>query len=245
MDLTHVSKRLKTSLMGWKARHLVVIFLGAIGVYVFLESRAQWSEMHRWNRAIGDVSLVMIAVSMAIGPLSRLFRTFAPYLPYRREFGIWGAVLAIVHTIIILAGWVEWDLIRLFGFEFHPDGYYVMAKHGLGLANAIGIVAAFYGLILAVTSSDFSQRLLGGPVWKYLQQSSYVLWMLIVLHTGYFLFLNFLDFHRPTPEPNWAQTPFLGLIAVVFLLQTAAFVKTWRSRFAVRPSGKSTQKVKM
>ena len=191
--------------------------------------------MHRWNRALGDMSVVLIAISMAIGPLARLSGIFRKAIPWRREIGIYGVLLAVAHTVVILAGWVQWDLIRLFGYELHPaTGVYVMLQHGFGLANVIGIVALVYGLVLAFASNDWSQRVLSGPVWKFLQQSAYVLWMLIVIHTAYFLYLHFQDFHRSMPDPNWAQLPFAGLILFVSLLQFAAFVKTWRSKRSSR-----------
>lgn len=216
---------------GWKTRHLVVLLIAGLGTYAFMESRAQWSEMHRWNRAVGDMSVVLLAVSLAIGPLARLWSAFRNAIPWRREFGIYGVLLAVIHTVIILAGWVEWDLIRLFGYEIHPQtGLYVMLKHGFGLGNGIGIIALVYGMILALSSNNWSQRLLSGPVWKFLQQSSYVLWMLIIIHTAYFLYLNFQDFHRRVPDPNWAQIPFVGLVLFVTLLQFLAFVKTWRAK---------------
>ena len=216
---------------GWKARHLLVLLAGGLGAYAFMESRAQWSEMHRWNRAVGDMSLVLIALSMAIGPLARLWPVFRTAIPWRRELGLYGVLLAVAHTVIILGGWVEWDLIRLFGYELHPvTGVYVMLQHGFGLANVIGIVGLLYGIVIALVSNDWSQRLLTGPVWKFLQQGAYVLWVLIIVHTAYFLYFHFQDFHRNVPDPNWAQIPFAGLVALVTLLQFAAFLKTWRSK---------------
>ncbi len=216
---------------GAMARHAAVLAVAGLGTYAFLESRAEWSDMHRWNRALGDMSLVLIALSMAAGPLARLWAGMRWALPWRRELGIHGVVLAVIHTLIILSGWVEWNLIRLFGFELHPvTGVYVMLQQGFGLANVIGIVGLVYGAVLALASNDWSQRLLGGSAWKFLQQGAYVLWMLLVLHTAYFLYLHFLDFHRPLPAANWAQLPFAGLVTAVTLLQLAAFVKTWRGR---------------
>jgi len=216
---------------GWKTRHLVVLILAALGTYAFLESRTEWSAMHRWNRAVGDMSLVLVAFSMAIGPLARLLAVCRTAIPWRRELGIHGVLLAIVHTVIILVAWVEWDLMRLFGYELYPQvDVYVMVQHGFGLANVIGILALVYGIVLALVSNDWSQRLLSGSVWKFVQQSAYVLWMLIVIHTAYFLYLHFQDFHRNLPDPNWAQIPFAGLVAVITLLQLAAFLKTWRSK---------------
>ena len=215
---------------GWISRHLLVLLIAALGTYAFYESRSEWSAMHRWNRAVGDMSVVLVAMSMAIGPLSRLVRSFRYLIPMRRELGIYGVLLAIAHTIIILAAWVEWDLIKIFGYVLHPSGRYVMLLHGFGLANIIGIIALVYGLGLALTSSDLAQRLLGGPTWKFFQQGAYVLWMLIVLHTAYFLYINFQDFHRKVPDPNWAQIPFAGLVTIIVVLQLAAFIQTWRVR---------------
>jgi len=214
----------------WKTRHLIVLLLAVLGTYLFLVSRAEWSPMHRWNRALGDMSLVLVAISMSIGPASRLMPRFRSLIPLRRELGIHGVMLGIAHTVIILAGWVEWDLIRLFGYQLHPSGVYIMLQHGFGLANVIGILALVYGIVLALSSSNWCQRKLGGTVWKFLQQSAYVLWMLIVVHTAYFMYLHFQDFHRRVPDPNWAQIPFAVLVSIVVILQLAAFLKTWKLR---------------
>lgn len=215
----------------WWTRHLAVLAVALAGTYLFQESRAQWSEMHRWNRAFGDMSLLLVCLAMAVGPLARLWPRLALLLPWRRELGIYGVLLAIVHTAFILVGWIEWDFLRLFGYEIHPQtGLYVMVQQGFALANIVGLVALLYASILAASSNDASMRLFGGSVWKFLQQGAYVLWILILLHTGYFLYLHFLSFHRPLPEPNWAQWPFVWLVLATAALQTAAFLKTWRTR---------------
>lgn len=217
----------------WLYRHAVVFLLAAWLLYLFLVSRNEWSAMHRWNRAFGDVSFVLIAAAMVVGPLSRLSRrpVFRRLLAYRRELGIYAVASAVIHTVIILLGWVELDLVRLFGFEFHPQlQRYVMVQHGFALANIVGLAALGYGLMLAFTSNNFSQRVLGASVWKFIQQATYVLWALTVAHTLYFLFLHFLDFHRRTPDPNWAQWPFVVLTVSVLLLQWYATWVTWQQK---------------
>lgn len=219
----------------WWQRHLAVILLSALGTGLVLYSRNEWSPMHRWNRAVGDMSLVLVALAMAIGPMSRLWRACLRFLPYRRELGIYAIVLAAVHTAIILFGWVSLDLMRLAGFEFHPGlQRYVMVNHGFALANLVGLVALLYGIVLAVTSNDRSLRWLGNSVWKFVQQGTYILWWLTVLHTAYFLFVHFLDYHRQTPEPNWAQWPFVALVGSVVALQFAASTVTWRKSYQRR-----------
>ena len=212
-------------------RHLGGIILAALVVYLFSEARSEWSPMHKWNRAFGNASLVLVALAMAIGPLSRLWARATPLLPWRREFGIWAVVAGGVHTVVILSGWIEWELPRLFGLMLHPGlGEYVMVEKGFGLGNLIGIAALLYGIVLAMTSNDLSQRVLGLPIWKFIQQGAYVLWALIVAHTAYFLYIHFLDFHRQTPEPNILQWPFAVLVGMVLSLQIAASWRTWRLR---------------
>lgn len=212
-------------------RHLLAFLLAVFLVLVFGVVHENWSPMHRWNKATADASLVLLTITMAIGPAARLWPSLRRLIVLRRELGIYAVLLALVHTLIILEGWVVWDLAALVGFAFHPElGGYVMVQHGFGLANLIGILALGYGLVLAATSSDRAVRLLGGPVWKFVQSGAYVLWALVVVHTAYFLFMHCLDFHRPLPSPNPLRWPFVGIVILVLLLRVAASVRTWRQK---------------
>ena len=217
-----------THKMWWK-RHVLVIAFATAATMIFFLSRAEWSAMHRWNRAVGDVSLIFVATAMALGPLSRLRHKTTRFLPYRREFGIYAVLLALIHLLIILIGWINLDFMRLIGFEFHPGlQRYVMSQHGFGLANLVGVLALIYGAVLAITSNEFSIRVLGLYVWKFIQRGTYVLWWLSVVHVGYFLFMHFLHYHVQPRDPNWFKWPFVGLVGIVMFLQIAAFLTTWR-----------------
>lgn len=208
-------------------RHGLMALLSAAFVLIFAAIHGEWSPMHRWNRALADASLVLVALSMGLGPLARLLRPAVLVLPYRRKSGIYGCLLALAHAAIILVGWVEWDLMRLFGFEWHPELLsYVMFQHGFGLANAIGIAALLLAVLLATTSSDVAMRRLGVSGWKFLQMGVLPLWWLSVAHVAYFLFMHFLSFHRATPEPNPLQYWFVGLVVLVLGLRLAAYLKT-------------------
>jgi len=168
---------------------------------------------------------------MTLGALPRLYRPSAKLLPWRRELGIYSVGLAVVHTVIILEGWVQWDFFRLFGFEYHPvDLQYVMLQQGFGFANAIGILALGIGFILLLTSSDRAVRLLGANSWKTIQMTALVFWALVVVHTAYFLYAHFLSFHRPIPETNPLQIPFAAVVVSVFVIRTAAFFATIHRR---------------
>lgn len=212
-------------------RHILSVIVAGLLVYAFGAVHGHWIDMHRWNKATADASLVLLTLTMAVGPAARLLPSLRRLLPLRREFGVYAVLLALVHTVIILDGWVEWDLFRLAGLVVHPDlGRYVMIEHGFGLANFIGIAALGYGFILMITSNDRTVRFLSGPVWKFVQSAAYVLWALVVVHTAYFLFMHFVDFHRPLPSPNPLRWGFVALVLFVLLLRCAASIQNWLQR---------------
>ena len=210
-------------------RHGVVVVLSALLIWAFSLVHGQWHPMHRWNRAFGDVALVLLAITMVLGPVSVLLQRFRSALLWRRQFGIWSMLLALVHLVIILDGWVEWDLIRLFGYDFVPQfGRYVLHQHGFGLGNSLGLLALVFGLLLLVTSNDSSVRRLTLPVWQHLHKGAMVFWWLVVAHVAYFLFMHFLDVRRPMLEPNPLQWPFVMLVLGVTGLRIVAFIAVWR-----------------
>lgn len=221
-------------------RHILILTFSALLVYFFGKVHGNWADMHQWNKATADASLVLLAMTLAIGPAARLIPSARKFLPFRREFGVYSVLWAVVHTVIILSGWVEWDMARLMGWTFHPRlGRYVMNQHGFGLANLIGVLALAYGLILMITSNDKSVRLLSGPTWKFLQRGAYVLWILVAVHTSYFLFMHFVHFHRPLPAPNMLRWPFVVLVLAIFGLRWAATIQTWlmsRQKFNAEPA---------
>ena len=233
------SRAFNTSSDSPAIRHIAVVAVAVVIVLAFAAVHGQWSPMHRWNRAFGDASLVLVALSMGIGPLARLVRPTVRLLRFRRELGIYGCLMAIVHITIILVGWVQWDLMRFFCFEWHPQLQgYVMVQQGFGLANGIGLAAVFLACILALTSNDLSQRRLGASAWKFLQMGVLPLWWLTVAHVAYFLFLHFMSFHRETPAPNPLQIWFVGLVIVVLGLRSSAYLRTARAKQAAPKSEK-------
>ena len=225
-------------------RHVVIGLTGLAFWSVFWFTRLEWDpEMRLW-RATGDASLLLLIGALALGPLAKLWPAFRTLLPWRRETGIWFGILACVHTLLILHGWVRWDAARFFGYEFIPElGRTARMEPGFGLANLIGLVAVVWALVLTATSSDWAINKLGPSAWKWLQYGAYSIFYLVALHTFYFLFQHYtLSFHRDPPEPNWFRGPFLGLVLAVPVLQTAAFVKTVRRRRgAAEPGTASTE----
>lgn len=214
-------------------RNALVAVVAAALVTLFWVTRMDWdAEMRTW-RAFGDASIMLLFGSLVLGPAARLWRRVAPLLPWRRELGIWFTVTAVVHTVLVLVGWVQWNLGRLMGYEFIPQlGRTARLEPGFGLANLLGLVALVWALVLAATSSNRAVRLVGSSAWKWMHQGAHVIFYLAVLHAAYFLYIHYTEsFHRATPpDPNWFRWPLLILGLVIASLQWAAFVKTVRRR---------------
>lgn len=217
---------------GAAVRHALVVAVAASLLLAFWGSRPEWSpEMRLW-RAVGDAAVVLLLVSLAIGPLARLSGPAGRLMAWRRQIGIWAAVLASAHSLLIVDGWAQWSVRRFLGYELVPQlGREARMEPGFGLANLVGLVALAWLLILLATSSDRALRFLGPAGWKWVHHGSYVTFYLVLLHSIYFLFIHYtVSFHRaPAPE-NWFRWPLLLMGLVVLGLQWVAFWQTMRRR---------------
>lgn len=217
---------LRTNLL---LRHLIVGAIAATLTYLFWLSRPEWDPEMRFWRAVGDGSFMLLFFTLAIGPVVKLWPLAGRLIPWRREMGIWYGLLAVGHTILIFDGWIRWDFMRFFGYEFVPQfERYARLEPGFGLSNAIGLIAIVGTLALVATSSNWAVNLLGASAWKWLQYGAYAVFYLVALHTFYFLFIHYTaSFHRPIPgDPNWFRYPFLAFALAIPILQTSAFAKT-------------------
>ena len=216
-------------------RHAVVAGFAVAVSLPFWLGRLDWDpEMRLW-RAIGDGSFMLLFLTLFLGPASRHWRPMVRLLPWRREFGIWFAVLALVHTLLVLDGWVRWDWMRFFGYEFVAQlGRQARLEPGFGLSNLMGIVAAAVALPLMFTSSNWAVKRLGSRSWKWLHYGAYTVFYLVALHSLYFLFMHYTQsFHRQVPaSPNWFRYPFLLMATLVIAIQISAFFVTLRGRAA-------------
>lgn len=210
-------------------RHLVVAMGSAALVGLFWLTRPGWvAEMRLW-KAVGDAAYVLLVVSLTLGPLAKLAPMARRLLRWRRPTGIWFAITAGLHGVLILNGWARWSLRRFLGYEFIPQlGREARLEPGFGLANLIGSVALLLALVLAATSSDWALRRLGRPAWTWLHRLAQTILVLSLLHGSYFLFIHFTaSFHKlPPPDPDWFRLPFIAVGLGVVGLQAVAFVRT-------------------
>lgn len=206
-------------------RHVFVACAALVIGSLFWWARPDWdAEMRLW-KAVGDTAYVLLLATMAVGPLARLARPARSWLRWRRQLGIWFALTATLHAVLVLNGWARWGLRRFLGYEFVPQlGREVRLEPGFGLANLVGAAALVLGLILAATSSDRALRALGRPAWTWLHRLAQTVLILSVLHGAYFLFIHYTEsFHKVPPPLDWFRMPFLLAGLAVIALEVVAF----------------------
>ena len=233
-------------------RHLFIGGLGLFLVYLFYLSYGawgvkfalwpDWSVAHPFWRAWAHAAFIFLFLVLIIGPLAKLWPWFARFIPWRRELGIWFAILSAGHGYAILDRWALWDIQRFFGLEYiEALGGYAMFRPEVGIMNMMALIIFPMAVLLAVTSSDRAVNFLGISSWKWLHNSLvHVIFYTAVLRWvlyGFFFFQPTLPDLRIYPEV-WFLYPALVMALVTVILQTAAFIKTvFLQRFAVEAQG--------
>jgi nitrite reductase/ring-hydroxylating ferredoxin subunit/DMSO/TMAO reductase YedYZ heme-binding membrane subunit len=133
-------------------------------------------------RASGTCAIVLLHFILAIGPLARLDRRFAPLLYNRRHMGVTMFFLALLHgalSILFYGG---------FGVR-NPVSAMVGGYDSFGSISGfpfevLGFVALLILFLMAATSHDFWLKNLTPAVWKALHMGVYVAYALLVLHVA-------------------------------------------------------------
>lgn len=131
----------------------------------------------------GDVALVLLAVTLLIGPANLLLHRRNPVNTYmRRDVGTWTAIWSVVHVIVSLQGHGG----GAFGFVdyFVVDGRPLTNSFGWG--NWTGLAATVIVVLLLVLSTDRYLRELKAKLWKDVQRLTYTLFALVVLHAVFY-----------------------------------------------------------
>lgn len=165
-------------------------------------------------RALGDTGFILLNIILAIGPLARLNRCFLPLLYNRRHMGVSFFVIVLAHGIFALF-WYH-------GFGVQDPITSVFTSQGTLETvsdypfQPLGFVALLIFFLMAATSHDFWNAVLGPKFWKSLHMLVYAGYALVLLH----LALGALQ-AEPSHVPNWV--PFASLAWVGGLHLTSMF----------------------
>ena len=200
------------------AHHLPLLLLSAVSVAALYFTRPYPDVITRITFATAYPALILLAVTLLIGPWNVLQKRRNPVSSdLRRDIAIWAGVLSVVHAAI--------------GQNMHLRGrpwlYYIYAAREhhhafplrldlFGFSNYTGAVSTLIVIALLAMSNDYSLRALGTPRWKQLQRWNYAAFALAAAHTiGYQI-------------PQKAGTAFhwtAGIcIAITVAMQAAGFI---------------------
>jgi sulfoxide reductase heme-binding subunit YedZ len=167
-----------------RIRHNVVIMVAglvvglAIGVlFPSKELRAHISV------ATAYVSLGLVALSLMLGPLNLIRNSPNPLSnDLRRDLGIWGAIVGLVHVGIGLTVHFQGRMYLYFLPPPEWGAIIPIRTDAFGGANYLGAVAGLVLLVLLTLSNDKALHRLGAIKWKRWQQLNYVAGVTILLH---------------------------------------------------------------
>lgn len=164
-------------------RHIALAGLSLILVGAIYGLLAPGGTLYRLSMATAYTGLILIAITLSIGPVNLLRNGRNPVSSYlRRDIGIWAGIVSIAHVI--------------FGLQRHLGGRFWLyfldrprSGQGLsirmdafGVSNHAGLVATLLIAILLACSNDLSIGRLGIARWKAIQRLNYLLLPLIAGH---------------------------------------------------------------
>ncbi len=163
--------------------HVALFLFSITGCYLWHLYTLRDDLFYILTIGFGYVCLVLLVISLVIGPIKLLWQRRNPVNIYlRRDVGIWSGITGCLHVLFAFLSRRGGIFIEYF-FRLMPDGGLTPLLNHTGIANYIGAIATILLVLLLMTSADFALRRLKGRRWKALQRLNYVLFVLAVFHT--------------------------------------------------------------
>lgn len=213
------------------------------GVYLwirqgyFFDAPVYNGPLYLPNKALGSAAVVLIALSFLAGPITRFFDRFDTWLQYRKEIGIVGGFLAILHGIITAF--------------FIPERFHLSELFAPGNTLVVysGLLGAIVLALLTLISLRYFIDTLGGSHWWLLQRWGL---RLVVLATA----LHVLPMKWKSWE-NWFVVPGIvlpdvahpGMVPVSLLVMIFLFwviiIRTYETIALFRSAGIVTKEISL
>jgi sulfoxide reductase heme-binding subunit YedZ len=219
--------RFKVSYDLWLAA-IIAAFLGGFLLAGMIGTPAgeSFHPVQAVMRATGACAFFLLSLTLAIGPLARMTRAAAPLLYNRRHLGVSTFLVALVHAALATAWY--------FGFsKLNPALALFIVRPWSVTASGVpfellGLAALVILLLLAATSHDYWQKVLGALGWKRLHMAVYAAYGLVVGHVAFGALLA-----QPMGIYPRLVMGAAGLVAGLHL--AAAALEAWREGRAGRP----------
>jgi len=118
---------------------------------------------------------LFLAFALLMGPWKIFRGVHNPISTYvRRDFGIWAAVFATLHTIVALQIYPEVSFWNFFLFQANDNSVASIRLDNFGIANYLGLISTVVLLFLLCLSSNYALKALQAKRWKALQRCVYL-----------------------------------------------------------------------
>ena len=131
-------------------------------------------------RALGACALALLTLILTIGPLARLSPRFLPLLYNRRHLGVACFGLALAHATLVIVWYHGFSDVDPFVSLLASNPRYDSIQ-GFPF-ESLGVIALLILFVMASTSHDFWNSLLGPNMWKALHMLVYWAFVLLVAH---------------------------------------------------------------
>lgn len=163
--------------------HLVLLGLSVVAVWLAQQYAPRAEAAYLFSLAFGYLSVILIALTLLIGPLNLLRQRRNPVnINLRRDVGIWAGITGCLHVVFALQLHAQGQILYYF-FQPGEDGTIRPLLTRFGISNYFGAAATVILVALLLTSNMLSLRRLKGKRWKALQRLNYVLAVLALIHT--------------------------------------------------------------
>ena len=164
-------------------RHIILFLASIVTGATFYFSLASKGPLFWLSMATAYASLVLLALSLTIGPWNKLRGRPNPVSGYlRRDIGIWAGVLGIAHVVAGLQVHFRGKMWLYFLPPADATYTFPLRIDAFGLTNYAGLGATLILLLLLSLSNNASLRSLGASRWKSLQRWNYAGALLVVAH---------------------------------------------------------------
>lgn len=140
----------------------------------------QASEVQLVIRASGAAAFSLLTIILCIGPLARLTPRVLPVLYNRRHLGVVCFLIALVHGALVVLWYHGFSQVNAFVSLLTSNPRY--GSFGGFPFESLGVLALLILFVMAATSHDFWNSVLGARMWKALHMSVYAAYGLLIAH---------------------------------------------------------------
>mgnify|MGYP000035225796 CR=1 FL=1 len=164
-------------------RHAMLALAAVVMGYLVTTAIDSKDVLFNISMATAYVSLLLLAISLSIGPWNLLRGNPNPVSSYlRRDIGIWAGITALIHVIAGLQVHMGGKFWLYFVYPLEQARRIPVRFDLFGLTNHAGLIVTLIMLLLLAISNNRSLRSLGAARWKYMQRWNYAVAILTVLH---------------------------------------------------------------